>query len=111
MNGTIYEKRVKSGDEFKIKGAVPIKKVILNGKIAFEKGAIVLARDEEAGENFEMPVPEKSRLAVSKCNVPCEYCYTAECDGKEIYFIDYASAGQNYDREPCRLTVWSNTKK
>ena len=111
LNGTIYEKRVKSGDEFKIKGAVPIKKVILNGKIAFEKGAIVLARDEEVGENFEMPVPEKSRLAVSKCNVPCEYYYTAECDGKEIYFIDYASAGQNYDREPCRLTVWSNTKK
>ena len=111
LNGTLYEKCVKAGDELKIKGSVPIKKVALNDKIAFEKGAIVLARDEEVGENFELPVLKNSRLTVAKCDVPCEYCYVTECDGKDIYFIDYASAGQNYDREPCRLTVWSNIEK
>lgn len=111
LNGTTYIQCVKSGDELKIKGLVPVVKVVLNDKIAFEKGAIVLARDEEVGENFELPVLNNSRLTIAKCDVPCEYCYVTECDEKDIYFIDYASAGQNYDREPCSLTVWSNVKK
>lgn len=106
----LYKKEVKSGDVIRIKGSVPVRKTILNGKIAFAKGAIVLAGDEEVGGNFEMPVPEDLRLIASKNNASYEYCYVAKFGEDEINFVDYASAGQNYDRQPCRITVWFNMK-
>ena len=57
-----------------------------------------------------MPVPEDLRLITSKNNASYEYCYVAKFGEDEINFVDYASAGQNYDRQPCRITVWFNMK-
>ena len=108
--GTFYRIQVKSGDKIKVKGTVNVEKVVLNGKVAFTKGAVVLARDEEIDKCFEESISENARLTVSKCSAPCEYCYETAGENGVIRFIDYASAGQNYDREPCRVTVWSNLK-
>ncbi len=96
------------GDCVEVKGCVEISRIVLNNKIAFKKGAVVLARDEQVGENFRAALSDNSVLQKAKPCVECEYAYETYQGDKVVKFIDYASAGQNYDEVDCNITVWSD---
>lgn len=104
---------VKNGDKITVSMPIKVKKRILNGKVEFERGPIVLARDDRFGEDIRLPVKtaEKSGGAVAKL-VKNTAFYTNETvkvktkDG-EITLCDYSSAGKNYDSENCNMAVWN----
>ncbi len=101
-----------SGDTIEIKAKVPVKRLILNDKAAFTKGFYVLARDEMLDDNFYEPIDINAKFSAGKNEVKCQISYNAvENSGETVKFIDYASAGQNYDEEHCKITVWSKIAK
>lgn len=98
------------GDFVEIRGEVKINQLVLNNKIAFVKGAIVLARDEKIDENFSVPLSGNAVFKKGKFNIKNEYAYETYQGDKVIKFVDYASAGQYYDEANCNITVWSDLK-
>lgn len=109
FNGyVILTKKWNIGDEIQLCGKVNIRSIVLNNKIAFQKGAVVLARDENDNGDFYAAIHTNARLVVGKSDLPHEYCYETLVNDKKIKFIDYASAGQQYDNLPCKITVWSD---
>jgi len=91
-----------------------VKERILNGKAAFTKGPIVLARDARFGDITE-PVPawEKNPVRAKRIkNDKFKNNVTYEINiGKERFLTcDYSSAGKDYDDENSCITVWQNTK-
>lgn len=106
---------VKVSDGDKITVSMPIKTIrkILNGKAEYERGPIVLARDERFGEDMKQPVavPKKEGGAISKLVKNAAF-YTNETvkvktANGEITLCDYSSAGKNYDSENCNMSVWN----
>lgn len=110
--------KVSVSDGDKITVAMPMRVVrrILNGKVEFERGPIVLARDGRLGEDINTPlsVAKKNGGAVAKL-VKHDGFYNNETvkiktrDG-EVTMCDYSSAGKNYDSENCIITVWSDVE-
>mgnify|MGYP004513372049 FL=1 len=104
---------VKGGDKIIARMPMRTRGRVLNGKVEFERGPIVLARDDRFGEDVKAPVKTaaKSGGAVAKL-VKNTAFYTNETvkvktkDG-EITLCDYSSAGKNYDDENCNVSVWS----
>ncbi len=97
-------------DQIIVSATIPVKKVVLNNKIAFTKGQYVLARDENIDEYFSEPLDVDMKLVKSKkiLQIPAELCYEGITkNNHKIIFIDYASAGQFYDEQNCKITVWS----
>lgn len=109
----IIENRKWNGEKIEIFCPQPVTAESLNGKIAFTKGEVVLARDCRLDEidkpvrlkNDEPLVYEKFSNQTFESNVAFEI--TTE-NGK-IKVCDYAQAGKNYDDENCNITVWQNT--
>lgn len=109
VNGYMVIKRKwEAGDIISISAKIHMQSIILNRKIAFRKGAIVLARDENDDKNFRKSISAATKFTEGKSDLPNEYCFETKSDGNTIRFIDYASAGQEYDHEPCLVTVWSD---
>lgn len=82
-----------------------------NLKAEFERGPIVLARDERFGEDIGQPIaaPNKAGGAVAKLVGNAAF-YTNETvkiktRNGEITLCDYSSAGKNYDSENCNMSV------
>lgn len=105
--------KVKNGDKIVVSMPMKVERIILNGKVGFERGPVALARDERFGEDLRKPVavPKKSGGVISKL-VKNDKFYTNETvkvktkDG-EITLCDYSSAGKNYDSEKCNMAVWN----
>ncbi len=106
----------KNDDKITVSMPIGVNRKILNGKAEFERGPIVLARDERFGEDLAKPVsvPKKPGGTVSKLVKNTDF-YTNETvkvktkDG-EITLCDYSSAGKNYDSENCNMAVWNEIK-
>lgn len=103
-----------NGDKIRISMPMKVVRKILNGKVAFERGPVTLARDERFCENIDKPVavPAKSGGAVAKL-VKNTAFYTNETvkiktKNGEITLCDYSSAGKNYDSENCNVSVWND---
>lgn len=102
----------KNGDEIDIAMPMRVTRNIVNGKAEFERGPVVLARDDRFGENLKtaVSVPKKAGGAIAKIVKNDEF-YTNETvkiktrDGY-ITLCDYSSAGKNYDSENCNIAVW-----
>ena len=63
-------------------------------------------------DNFYEPIDINAKFSAGKNEVKCQISYNAvENSGETVKFIDYASAGQNYDEEHCKITVWSKIAK
>ena len=109
----IIKNRKWNGEKIEIFCPQPVTAESLNGKIAFTKGEVVLARDCRLDEvdkpvrlkNGEPIVYEKFDNQTFTSNVAFEI---ATENGK-IKVCDYAQAGKNYDDEKCNITVWQNT--
>lgn len=108
-------RKVCDGDSVTVKFKAPIKAVKLNGKLAFYKGAITLARDERFGENMKNPVKTEikkdGRVPSAKIvkNDKFDSELTAKiktADGEYITLCDYSSAGKNCDDDNRTVSVW-----
>ena len=108
--------KVKNGDKIVVSMPMKVERIILNGKVGFERGPVALARDERFGEDLRKPVAvsKKSGGTISKL-VKNDKFYTNETvkvktkDG-EITLCDYSSAGKNYDSEKCNMAVWNEIR-
>ncbi len=106
---------VKANGCAKIMVSMPmrVERKILNGKAEYERGPIVLARDERFGEDLEQPivVPKKAGGAVARLikNTDFNANETVKIKTRngEITLCDYSSAGKNYDSEKCNMCVWN----
>ncbi len=105
--------KVKDGDKIIVSMPMKVERKVLRGKVEFERGPVVLARDERFGEDLKTPVAvsKKSGGTVAKL-VKNDKFYTNETvkiktKGGEITLCDYSSAGKNYDSENCNMSVWN----
>ena len=109
--------KVKNGDKIKVEMPMKVERQVLNGKVEFERGPIVLSRDDRFGEDIRKPVfvAKKSGGAAAKVVKNIAF-YTNETvkvktkDG-EITLCDYSSAGKNYDSDNCNIAVWQELGK
>lgn len=91
-----------------------VKAHILNGKIAFTKGPIVLARDARFGD-ITQPVPTEKRNIVKAKRIKNDkfknnVTYEISVGNERFLVCDYSSAGKDYDDENSCVTVWQNIK-
>ncbi len=90
-----------------------VEKHILNDKVAFTKGPVVLARDVRLGD-INKPVAAKSGSVgakrVKNDKFKNNVTYEISIGGEKFAACDYSSAGKNYDDESSCITVWQNIK-
>ena len=105
--------KVDNNDKITVSMPIRVERNILNGKVEYERGPIVLARDERFGEDMKQPiaVPKKAGGAIAKLVKNAAF-YTNETvkiktKNGEITLCDYSSAGKNYDSENCTVSVWN----
>lgn len=106
---------VVGGDVVNVKFITPVKAVKLNGKIAFYKGVITLARDERFGEDMrkEINVAVKKDGKVPSAKVVKNDKFDSDLTvkiktvgGDFITLCDYSSAGKNCDDDNRTVSVW-----
>lgn len=115
-NGYAVIRRLWKDDNVTVKFPAKVKAELLNGKIAFTRGAITLARDERFGEDISAPVKVKINADgyVIGAKIVRNELFNAnltvriKTDDGEITLCDYSSAGKNVDDENCKITVWQN---
>ncbi len=117
-SGEYYEiTRSWKNDVVELKYKAPVKMRVKNGKIAFEKGAVTLARDSRF-EDIEKPVSitvkdgKNVRAKRVKNNAfRSNVALKIQTKDGAITLCDYAQAGKNYDDARSQITVWQNINK
>lgn len=100
----------------KIKYSVKVDKIILNDKVYFEKGPIVLTSDMRFGkESTLLSISKKDikRLKFKKTNnnlFSSNLCMNGILDDKIYKFVDYSQAGKNYDDKNSQISVFFDIK-
>jgi len=99
-------------DQITVKFKSPVKMHLLNGKVAFTKGPITLARDCRL-DDIEKPLnitakdgKNVSAKIVKNINFYNNVTVSIKTNEGNILFCDYSSAGKNYDDDNCQITVW-----
>ena len=116
INGYFVVEREWQNDDVSLAWKAPLKAVYKNGKVAFTKGAIVLARDERFGD-VDLPVCKSLKKnfkngetipfkAIKNELFKSNLALKVKTDKCEITLVDYSSAGKNYDDERCDIAVW-----
>ena len=100
-----------------LKYSAPIRERVLNGKVAFTKGPVVLARDIRL-DDIQKPLNIKAkdgkalRAKLVKNQVfKSNATYKIHAGDNDILVCDYASAGKNYDSDSSCITVWENIRR
>ena len=98
-----------------IKYVSPVTATVLNGKVAFTKGPIVLARDNRHGEILPISVNVKNGKTfrtkkVKNDKFNSNLTLKLKTKDEEITLCDYAQAGKNYDDKDSLITVWHDIK-
>ena len=89
---------------------------VINGKIAFTKGPVALARDSRFGDiSKPISLSVKDGKAVLARRVKNELfdsniAYKISAKDESIILCDYAQAGKNFDDENSEITVWNDVK-
>jgi DUF1680 family protein len=114
-DGYLFIERVwQDSDTVEISFRAPVKMRVINGKIAFTRGAITLARDKRL-DDIESPLnviakdgktvrAKRVKNTVFNANLTLQL---KTRDGK-ITLCDYAQTGKNYDDDNTGMTVWQN---
>ena len=116
-NGYLLIEREWSDDAVTVKLHASVKMRVINGKIAFVRGAVALARDTRLDDiTRAVSVKAKDGRTVRARRVKNEV-FTSNLayeirtsDGEKITLCDYAQAGKNYDDEDTGITVWQDIK-
>lgn len=100
-----------------LKYSAPIREKVLNGKVAFTKGPVVLARDIRL-DDIQKPLNIKAkdgkalRAKLVKNQIfKSNATYKIHVGDSDILVCDYASAGKNYDSDSSCITVWENIRR
>lgn len=114
-DGYVSVKREWSENVIELTYSAHVKEHVLNGKIAFTKGPIVLVRDARFGDITE-PVPTGKQNSVKAKRVKNDkfknnVTYEISIGNERFPMCDYSSAGKDYDDENSCITVWQNIKK
>ena len=99
--------RVWDDDTLLIRLSFKLKRHLLNGKVAYTRGPIVLAEDARLG-GFADPLPRRASGKAVK-NDAFKNNLTIKLSSKQR-LIDYSSSGKNMDDPHSGLTVWANIK-
>ena len=112
QDGYLVLDRVWHDDKIEIRFTAPVKMRVINGKIAFTKGPIVLASDVRHRD----PAAPISLAAKDGRTVRAKRVKNTVFDSNAAYEIltpnctltltDYAQSGKNFDDETTGLTVW-----
>lgn len=100
-----------------LKYSAPVRERVLNGKVAFTKGPIVLARDIRLDDiNSPLRIKAKDGKALRAKLVKNQVfksnaTYKIHAGDSDILVCDYASAGKNYDSDSSCITVWENIRR
>ena len=113
-DGYISVKKEWSENVIELTYSARVKEHVLNDKVAFTKGPIVLARDIRFGDITE-PVPTGKRHTVKEKRVKNDkfknnVTYEIRIGNERFTMCDYSSAGKDYDDENSCVTVWQNIK-
>ena len=116
-DGYIYFERVWGSDDcVDVKFRAPVKMRVINGKIAFTRGAIALARDvrlDDITQPLSITKKEGKTVRAKRVKNPAFVSnVTVEIQTKKgkITLCDYAQAGKNYDDENTGITVWQDNE-
>ena len=114
VDGYAIIQNIKTGDVIQITYDSTVETLRLNGKIAFRKGAVVLARDESYNDNIKEPIVESKNYAFKKIR---SNAYKAKLSyritdkkGKSFIVSDYSSVGKNWDNPNSMISVWLDVK-
>ena len=106
-----------SSDIIEIRYVTPVKMRVKNGKIAFEKGAVTLARDsrfEEIEKPVSITVKDGKNVRTKQVNndtFRSNIALKIQTKNGVITLCDYAQAGKNYDDARCNISVWQDINK
>ncbi len=116
-NGYLTFTQVWNNDVLLLSYSTPVREVVKNKKVAFERGPIVLARDCRF-EDITKPVALKVKngkvvraTAVKNPLFKSNITLKVKTKDGEITLCDYAQAGKNYDDENCNITVWQDVAR
>ena len=106
--------RVWNNDRVEISFRAPIRMRIINGKIAFTRGAVALARDRRL-DDITRPIDIRARdgkaVRARRVKNPAfqsNAAYEIQTRDGRITLCDYAQAGKDYDDEQSLITVWQD---
>ncbi len=114
LNGYILIDKVWNCEEVDIKFKAPVKMRVINGKIAFTRGPVVLARDARFGDiSPALKINARDGKSIRARRVKnalfnSNISYEIQTSGGAITLCDYAQAGKNYDDEKSLVTVWQD---
>ncbi len=105
-----------SCDKLSVSFRMPVLAHVLNGKVAYTRGPVTLARDrrlDDIKETIAVKVrdgkPVRAKLVKNKVFKSRIALEVATQDGI-ITLCDYSSAGKDYDDENSLITVWQDRK-
>lgn len=112
----LIERVWNDADTVDVSFRAPVKMRVINGKIAFTRGPITLARDKRL-DDITRPLDmttkdgktvrsKRVKNTVFNSNIAVEI---KTADGK-ITLCDYAQAGKNFDDDDTGITVWQDVK-
>ena len=112
----LIERVWNDADTVDVSFRAPVKMRVINGKIAFTRGPITLARDKRL-DDITRPLDmttkdgktvrsKRVKNTVFNSNIAVEI---KTADGK-IRLCDYAQAGKNFDDDDTGITVWQDVK-
>ncbi len=111
-NGYLVIRRAWHNDSIVIRFKAHVMMRVLNGKVAFTKGPIALARDSRF-DDISAPVSINARdgrhigaRRVKNTAFSSNIAYQIKTGDGKITLCDYAQAGKNYDDEHSSITVW-----
>jgi len=107
------KRRWQNGDTIDVLLPMSIKMHEQNGKIAFTRGPITLARDsaKEGADTMSSPVRPASPLSFRLSDPVGDELvrgYLALEDGSELLLTDYASCGKKWNSKLANMTCWMN---
>ena len=95
------------GDALELVIPRELKTMRLNGKVAVSYGAIMLALDER-NQDIDVKVTDKiTAFEPMVTNFATREAYNVTfSNGASVNMVDYASAGKEWNKPNCRVTVW-----
>ena len=116
-NGYMVIRRTWGCDKVLLKFKTPVRMSVLNGKIAFTRGPIVLSRDkrfDDLSAPLNIRVKNGKTVRAKKIEnslFPSNSTYELQTPDGSVRLCDYSQAGKNFDDDVTGLSVWQEYKK
>lgn len=111
LANTYYDYNAGKKGEIDVEFVYGITVHTLNNKVAVKYGAIALALDERL-ESVDVKLTDNIvKIEDAKIEFESKIAKKIEfSNGKEVVMIDYMTAGNNWDDDDCRISVWNDVE-